>query len=224
MDFRNYVEKNFIEILRRSTVLEGYMFSRLETEEILVKGYSHRLDAKQIDEVLNLKHAWSWVLEEHEYNPMILEDLHEIVSSGVTVNPNLEGWFRPADYIVRISGTSYVPPTASRVDALNGFGEKLSILVNRVNGSNSKEEKIRLILSFYLYLMKRQFFHDCNKRTAYLFTNFLLKDANIGVFLYLPKLSSEGVYLKKLKRYYEGGISEESEFISYLKRYYIKEI
>ena len=43
--------------------------------------------------------------------------------------------------------------------------------------------------------------------------------------MYLPKLSAEGTYLKHLKNFYESeDIRYVKQFVTYLKKYYVKPI
>ena len=123
--FQQYVSNNRLELVRRSTVLEGYMLSKLDTETIINKGVVQKLGFVQMKEVVNLNRAWDWVCQPHTFTKTILEDLHEIISDEVTNYRYLEGYFRSETYEVKISGSSYVPPCVNRNDALNEFGYHL---------------------------------------------------------------------------------------------------
>ena len=223
--FQQYVSNNRLELVRRSTVLEGYMLSKLDTETIINKGVVQKLGFVQMKEVVNLNRAWDWVCQPHTFTKTILEDLHEVISDEVTNYRYLEGYFRSETYEVKISGSSYIPPCVSRNDALNEFGYHLENLLHFLGSNNSTEQKMDECLHFYLYLMKRQFFHDCNKRTSYLFLNYLFNAFDLGCIMYLPKLSAEGTYLKHLKNFYESeDIRYVKQFVTYLKKYYVKPI
>lgn len=91
---------------------------------------------------------------------------------------------------------------------------KLNHLFNQVKPS------VDSILYMYLILMKQQYFNDGNKRLAYLLTNQLLMNSNLGV-LYLPSDNGKKWY-EYLKSWYEKG--EYQSFISYLKKYLIKKV
>ncbi len=91
---------------------------------------------------------------------------------------------------------------------------KLNHLFNQVKPS------VDSILYMYLILMKQQYFNDGNKRLAYLLTNQLLMNSNLGV-LYLPSDNGKKWY-EYLKSWYEKG--EYQPFISYLKKYLIKKV
>ncbi|MFP7373266.1 recombinase family protein [Enterococcus faecium] len=91
---------------------------------------------------------------------------------------------------------------------------KLNHLFNQVKPS------VDSILYMYLILMKQQYFNDGNKRLAYLLTNQLLMNSNLGV-LYLPSDNGKKWY-EYLKNWYEKG--EYQPFISYLKKYLIKKV
>ena len=92
--FQQYVSNNRLDLVRRSTVLEGYMLSKLDTETIINKGVVQKLGFVQMKEVVNLNRAWDWVCQPHTFTKTILEDLHEIISDEVTNYRYLEGDFR----------------------------------------------------------------------------------------------------------------------------------
>lgn len=77
--------------------------------------------------------------------------------------------------------------------------------------------KIKDTLMFYLYLMRRQYFHDCNKRTATLFVNLLFNFYGLNCFLWFPTLDELAVFLDKLQFYYENvEFKTDFEFVDYL--------
>ena len=57
------------------------------------------------------------------------------------------------------------------------------------------------------------------------FLNYLFNAFDLGCIMYLPKLSAEGTYLKHLKNFYESeDIRYVKQFVTYLKKYYVKPI
>ena len=151
----------------------------------------------------------------------ILEELHSIVSEDVISVPWLEGTFRTEQSPITISCSTYVPPLTSRLEALKEFESRLSYVIGILRSNKSKDDKITACVQFYIFLMKRQYFIDANKRTAYLFTNSLLRDFGLDVVLLLPKLSSYDTFNLKLKHYYEGDDKNGRLLVSYIKRYYL---
>lgn len=154
-----------------------------------------------------------------DVNITTFEDLHELISSGVTDKPQLEGHFRSEDFPVVISGTSYQPPLVSRAEAQVDFNRTFNLLKDTLSSEYiNRYVKVEQILMFYVYLMRRQFFHDCNKRTATLFVNLLFNHYELNYFLWFPTLEELDTYLDKLKLCYENhGHIEDYEFVSYLK-------
>lgn len=219
--FDTYVSQNRLDLVRRTTVVEGYVFSRLDTQAILSQGSIRHLDSKSVCEVRNINRAWNWVCSPKKYSSTILEELHGIVSEDVIHIPWLEGTFRTEKSRVTISQSTYVPPLTTRDEALREFQSKLSYVIGILSSNSSQEEKVLVCLRLYVFLMKRQYFIDANKRTAYLFVNSLLRDFGLNRVLLLPKLSSYDTFNLKLKNYYEGRDVEGKELISYIKRYYL---
>ena len=70
-------------------------------------------------------------------------------------------------------------------------------------------------------MMRRQLFVDGNKRTSYIFINYLL--SSFGYFLLLPRESSHDTFLKYLKLYYEDE-QQLKPLVDYLVRYYLVEV
>lgn len=222
--FDTYVSQNRLDLVRGTMVFEDCVFSRNQTEKILSNDVVPNLDYKLVCGVRNLNRAWSWVCSPKEYCVSTLEELHSIVSEDVIRVPWLEGKFRDEKMPVVISSSSYSPPLTTRAEAYNEFEKKLSYILYEIRGYQSIEYKVKVCLSLFVFLMKRQYFIDANKRTAYLFVNSLLRDFGIGKILLLPNLKNYENFNKLLKAYYEGGQTDKLKLINYLNRYYIKDI
>lgn len=222
--FDAYVSQNRLDLVRRTMVFEGMVFSSSQVEEILGGGVIPHLDYQLVCGVRNVNRAWNWVCSSKSYKSGVLEELHSIVSEDVIRVPWLEGTFRDKDTPVRISSSSYVPPLTTRRGAFNEFDKKLTFVLNELKGYQPIEKKVKICLEFFIFLMKRQYFIDANKRTAYLFVNSLLRDFGTGKILLLPDLKNYETFNALLKKYYEGSNSEGIKLINYLNRYYIKDI
>jgi hypothetical protein len=222
--FDTYVSQNRLDLVRGTMVFEDCVFSRNQTEKILSNEVVPNLDYKLVCGVRNVNRAWSWVCSPKEYGLGVLEELHAIVSEDVIRVPWLEGTFRDETVGVRISSSTYVPPLTTRSEAYNEFEKELSYVLYELKGYQSIEYKVKVCLSLFVFLMKRQYFIDANKRTAYLFVNSLLRDFGIGKILLLPNLKNYENFNKLLKKYYEGGQTNKLKLINYLNRYYIKDI
>lgn len=222
--FDTYVSQNRLDLVRRTMVFEDCVFSASQIEEILGGGVIPHLDSQLVCGVRNVNRAWSWVCSPKEYGVGVLEELHSIVSEDVIRVPWLEGMFRDETMPVRISSSSYVPPLSTRRDAFNEFDKKLTFVLNELKGYQPIDKKVKICLEFFVFLMKRQYFIDANKRTAYLFVNSLLRDFGTGKILLLPDLKNYETFNALLKKYYEGSHQDGIKLINYLNRYYIKDI
>ena len=222
--FDTYVSQNRLDLVRRTMVFEGTVFSESQTQEILGGGVIPHLDYTLVCGVRNVNRAWNWVCSPKEYGVDILEYLHSIVSEDAIRVPWLEGTFRDENTPVKISSSSYIPPLTTRREAFNEFDKKLTFVLNELKWYQPVEKKVKVCLNFLIFLMKRQYFIDANKRTAYLFINSLLRDFGVGKILLLPDLKNYETFNKLLKEYYEGSQSEGIKLVNYLNRYYIKDI
>ena len=219
--FQDYLGHNLLDIVARSTVFEDYVLTKQEIQqcvnthfEPLPFGYKTR------KELLNLYEAWIFVhlFSSSDVNITTLEDLHELISSGVTDKPQLEGHFRSEDFPVNISGTTYQPPSVSRKEAQAEFNRTFNWLKETLSSEYiDRYVKVEQILMFYVYLMRRQVFYDCNKRTATLFVNLLFNHYDLNCFLWFPTLEELAVFLDKLQFCYENiEFKTDFEFVDYL--------
>lgn len=204
--------------------MRGTVFSESQTQEILGNGEIPHLDFTLVCGVRNINRAWNWVCSPKEYGVDTFEYLHSIVSEDVIRVPWVEGTFRDETVGVRISSSSYSPPLTTRAEAYNEFDKELTFVLNGLKSYQSVEKKVKICLDFFIFLMKRQYFIDANKRTAYLFVNSLLRDFGTGKILLLPDLKNYETFNALLKKYYEGSYQEGINLINYLNRYYIKDI
>lgn len=220
--FQDYLGHNLLEVVARSTVFEDYVLTKEEVQQVvnthfepLPFGYKTR------KELLNLYEAWIFVhlFSSSDVNITTFEDLHELISSGVTDKPQLEGHFRSEDFPVNISGTTYQPPLVSRKEAQAEFNRTFNLLQETLSSDYIDHYvKVEQILHFYVYLMRRQFFHDCNKRTATLFVNLMFNYYDLDCFLWFPILEELDTFLAKLKVCYENQeYNTDCEFVDYLK-------
>ena len=222
--FDAYVRQNRLDLVRRTMVFEGMVFTASQVEKILSNESVPNLDYQLVCGVRNINSAWNWVCSSKSYESGVLEELHSIVSEDVIRVPWLEGTFRDDTVGVKISSSTYVPPLTTRRKALNEFDKKLTFVLNELKGYQPVESKVHVCFNLFIFLMKRQYFIDANKRTAYLFVNSLLRDFGTGKILLLPDLKNYETFNALLKKYYEGSSAEGIKLINYLNRYYIKDI
>lgn len=220
--FQDYLGRNLLDIVARSTVFEDYVLTKEDVQQVVNTHFEpFPFGYKTRKEVLNLYEAWIFVhlFSLVDVNITTFEDLHELISSGVTDKPQLEGYFRSEDLSVSISGTSYQPPLVSLGEAQVEFNDLLSFVQEILSSDDtSRYVKIEQILLFYLCLMRRQYFHAYNKRTATLFVNLLFNHYDLNCFLWFPTLEELEVFLDKLKVCYENvDLNTDLEFVDYLR-------
>lgn len=227
--FQDYLGHNLLDIVARSTVFEDYVLTKEEVQQIvnthfepLPFGYKTR------KELNNLYEAWLFLhlFNSDDVSLTTYEDLHEIISNGVTDKPQLEGHFRSEDFSVVISGTTYQPLSVSRAEAQAEFNRTLNLLKEVLSSDYiDRCVKVEQILMFYVYLMRRQFFHDCNKRTATLFVNLLFNHYDLNCFLWFPVLEELDKVLSRLKLCYEiGDFGTDSTFVDYISSQYLVDL
>lgn len=212
----SFLKKHLVDLVHSGVSLEGALATRVQTKNILL-GKSVEVDYKTAKIIKNIVVAFRYIYTKGcgAYNvPKTLMQLQVILSDSVE-DFNKESIYqgRLRDFPVSIGGTNYQPPVCTPDISYR----RLVSLLSTVDGS------VDSILIAYCYLMKYQFFANTNKRTAYTWANLALFQCNTGYFLYLPT-KKEG--MEKFKDYllafYENDRALDS-FVSYLKRYYLKE-
>lgn len=227
--FQDYLGHNLLDVVARSTVFEDYVLTKEEVQQCAnIHFEPFPFGYKTRKELLNLYEAWIFVhlFNSDDVSLTTFEDLHEIISDGVTDKPQLEGHFRSEDTQVVISGTAYRPPWVSRTEAQAEFKRYLHLLKEKLNSDyEERYVKVDQILHFYVYLMRRQFFHDCNKRTATLFVNLLFNYYDLNCFLWFPTLEELNKVLSRLKLCYEiGDFGTDSAFVDYISSQFLVDL
>ena len=220
--FQDYLGHNLLDVVSRSTVFEDYVLTKEEVQQVVNTQFEpFPFGYKTRKEINNLCEAWVFVhlFSSSDVSIATFEDLHELISSGVTDKSQLEGHFRSEDFPVNISGTTYQPPLVSRKEAQAEFNRTFNLLKETLSSDYiDRYVKVEQILMFYIYLMRRQFFHDCNKRTATLFVNLMFNYYDLDCFLWFPTLEELDTFLAKLKVCYENQeYNMDCEFVDYLK-------
>ena len=212
----SFLKRHLVDLVHSGVSLEGALATRVQTKDIIT-GKSANVTYKTAKITKNLVMGFRYVYsgKASKFNsPETLSNLHFILSEEVedyTSEPMYRGKFR--DFPVKIGGTSYQPPVCSPDVSYR----RLMSLLSTVDGS------IDSILIAYCYLMKYQFFANTNKRTAYTWANLALFQCDTGYFLYLPtKLEGMEKFKDYLLAFYESDRALD-KFVSYLKRYYLKE-
>ena len=172
-------------------VLEGVATSFPQTAEIIENGIVNGMTATDVQKILNLKHAWEFILDRDVVTSRT--DYYLLCHIARLVN---EGFFMEGGRIrgvpVTISGTSYVPPLPNEFDVKDRIAEIVA----------KETDDIEKAIELCLYCMKTQIFLDGNKRASVIFANHYLI-AHGGGFIVIPE--KEVSYFKKLLvSHYEG--------------------
>ena len=172
-------------------VLEGVATSFPQTEDIIDNGLVHGVSATDVQKILNLKHAWEFILDrdviQSGSNYYMLCHIAKLVNEGFFYDGG-----RIRGIPVQIGGTSYVPPLPIE-----------SVVIERINEIKQQEkEPIDIAIELCMYCMKTQVFKDGNKRASVIFANHYLIANGSGVLVIPEKEVSE--FKKLLVEYYEG--------------------
>lgn len=157
--------------------------------------------ASDVQKILNLKHAWEFVLDRDVIQAK--SDYYVLCHIARLVN---EGFFADGGRIrgvpVTIGGSSYVPPLPIEIDVKEGIEKILQ------SDADDIEKAIRLCL----FVMRTQVFIDGNKRAAVIYANHFLIAHGQG-FLVIPEVHVSE-FKKLLISYYESAdISIISAFL-----------
>lgn len=184
-------------------VLEGVATSFPQTEDIIENGTVSGMTATDVQKILNLKHAWEFILDSDVVQAK--SDYYLLCHIAKIVN---EGFFADGGRIryvlVSIGGCSYIPPIPIE-----------SVIKERIAEiCQTNQEHIDIAIELCLYTMKSQIFLDGNKRASVIFANHYLI-AHGGGFLVIPEaFVSDFKY--RLVAYYEG--ENKNTLKEFLKR------
>ncbi len=183
-------------------ILEGIATTFPQTERILDNGIVRGVRAEDVQKILNLKHAWEFILDEGviqaKTDLSILSHIARLINEGFFLLP---GAIRSVP--VQVGGTRYVPPLP--VESL--VKEKIDAIVS------SKASAVLKAIRLALYVMKSQIFIDGNKRSAILLANHFLVSHCAG-FMVVPE-DDVDEFKRLLIAYYEG--APEKELVAFFK-------
>ena len=186
----DFAIRHMVDTIYKQAVLEGIATTFADTENIIEGGKVNDMTYEDIMKIVNLKHAWEFVL-----NPNVLLTPTNF-SLLCQINKLIEeGFYYTAGKIrstpVTIGGTNWKPdlPIESVIK------EDLDNILNK------KISDVDKSIEFLLYVMKKQIFIDGNKRTALIFANQFLISKGKGIIA-IPAEETEE-FKKLLISYYE---------------------
>lgn len=187
----DFARSNMKSIIYDQAVLEGVATTFPDTELIIDNGKVNNVSAEDVQKILNLKHAWEFVLDKD----VILSETNYYVCQYIARLVN-EGFYQQGGRIravpVTIGGTSYNPP----IPIEHQVKEDIDNIIK------SSDDVVQVAIELALYVMKTQIFNDGNKRTAIIFANHYLISHAGGLMVVPQNLVPE--YKKMLVKYYEG--------------------
>lgn len=192
----DFARANMKSTIYDQAVLEGVSTTFPQTEDIIDNGTVNGMTASDVQKILNLKHAWEFILDED----IICVDCDYYLLSHIAKLVN-EGFYSDGGRLrgvpVTIGGNKYIPPIP--VETI--VKESVQDIID------SKESPIDIAINLCLYVMKTQVFIDGNKRAAVLFANHYMISNGAGL-LVIPE-SEVPEFRKLLVKYYEDDSKEE---------------
>lgn len=197
-------------------VLEGVATTFPQTEEIIDNGKVYGVSASDVQKILNLKHAWEFILDEDvvlsRSDYYMLSHIARLVNKGFFLDGG-----RIRGVPVAIGGSTYIPPIPNEIDVK----EKIRNIVEgqedseHAEGSVGRKEPIDIAIELCVYCMKSQIFLDGNKRASVIFANHYLISHGKGLLVIPEHKVPE--FKKLLVEYYEG---EDLQVIASFMREY----
>lgn len=198
----DFARTNMKSNIYDQAVLEGVATSFPQTEEIIENGKVNGMSATDVQKVLNLKHAWEFILDrdviQSETNYYMLCHIAKLVNEGFYYDGG-----RIRGIPVTIGGCTYVLPIPIE-----------SVVIEKIDEIRSQNtDAVNIAIELCLYCMMTQVFTDGNKRAAVIFANHYLISHGMG-FLVIPE-KDVPEFKKLLVAFYEG---ESTEIISEFMR------
>lgn len=186
----DFVRANMKSIIYDQAVLEGVGTTFPDTELIIENGKVNNVSAEDVQKILNLKHAWEFVLDKDVIQAKTNYYVCQYIAKFVN-----EGFYQEGGRIrgvpVTIGGSTYVPPLPIEYIVKEDIDNIIS----------SSEDPVAIAIELALYVMKTQIFNDGNKRTAIIFANHYLIAHGGGLIVVPESLVQE--FKKLLVQYYE---------------------
>ena len=198
----DFAKRHLVDTIYKQAILEGVATTFADTESIIEGGKVNNMTSEDIMKVVNLKHAWEFILNKNvilsETNFGLLCQINKFVEEGFYYSA---GKIRSVP--VTIGGTKWAPslPIESIIK------EELEDILKK--DINDVDKAIELLL----YVMKKQIFIDGNKRTAIIFINHYLISKGKGIIVIPAELTEE--FKKLLIQYYEG--KDEKKIKEFIK-------
>lgn len=198
----DFARANVKNLIYDQAVLEGVSTTFPQTETILENGIVNGVKASDVQKILNLKHAWEFIVDKDVVaspcNFYLLSHIARLVNEGFYSNG---GSVRSVP--VTIGGSSYIPPIPNEIDVKENIDQIIHLERNDID----------IAMELTLYCMKSQIFIDGNKRASIIFANHYMIQHELGLLVVPENIVSE--FKALLVAYYEG--RNETEIKEFLK-------
>lgn len=198
----DFAKRHLVDTIYKQAILEGVATTFADTENIIEGGKVNNMTAEDILKIVNLKHAWEFILNKNvilsDTNFALLCEINKMIEEGFYYSAG-----KVRSIPVTIGGTKWQPtlPIESVIK------EELQEIFNK------DIDDIDRAIELLLYVMKRQIFIDGNKRTAVVFINHYLISKGMGIIVIPAELAND--FKSLLILYYEG--KEENEIKKFIK-------
>lgn len=200
----DFARANMKSNIYDQAILEGVATTFPQTEDIIDNGKVSGMTATDVQKILNLKHAWEFILDkdviQSESNYYLLCHIAKLVNEGFFYDGG-----RIRSVPVSIGGCHYIPP----IPLENVVKDDITSLVSL------DEAAIDIAIKLCLYCMKTQIFTDGNKRASVIFANHFLIAHGEG-FLVIPE-GKVSEFKKLLVEYYDG--AELTTISNFMKQF-----
>lgn len=187
----DFAKRNLVDTIYKQAILEGVATTFADTESIIEGGKVNNMTSKDILKIVNLKHAWEFILNKNviisHTNFALLCEINKMVEEGFYYTAG-----KVRNVPVTIGGTKWTPdlPIESVIK------EELEEIFNR------EMDDVDRAIELLLYTMKKQIFIDGNKRTSVIYSNHYLISKGKGIIAIPAELTEE--FKGLLIPYYEG--------------------
>ena len=197
----DFARANMKSSIYDQAILEGVATSFPQTEDILENGIVSGMTATDVQKILNLKHAWEFILDKdvitYPSDYSILCHIAKLVNEGFFYDGG-----RIRGIPVTIGGSSYIPPMPIETVVK----EHIEEITNRDIQDDKKA------IELCLYCMKTQIFNDGNKRAAVIFANHYLISKGGGMLVIPEKEVPE--FKRLLVAFYEDSDNDIRGFMN----------
>lgn len=176
----DFARANMKTSIYDQAILEGVSTTFPQTEDIIENGTVNGMTATDVQKILNLKHAWEFILDEDviqaDSDYYLLCHIAKLVNEGLYSDGG-----RIRGVPVTIGGCSYIPPIPIE-----------SVVKEKIRDVFSSDmDAIDKAVAICLYSMKTQIFIDGNKRASVIFANHYMISNGLGLLIIPEKEVSE---------------------------------